>query len=108
MRRSTSRTNNPKAHTPIAQTGTTRREESKVAQSREYTIVTESKYIREYQNEHYRAVIMDGRSQPIRTGRSWSAGISVSRPPCMLWHAGSKTAGRTRRCWNETPFCTPS
>ena len=42
-----------------------------MAQSREYTIVTESKYIREYQNEHYRAVILDGRSQPIRTGRSW-------------------------------------
>ena len=36
-----------------------------------YTVSTESKYIKAYQNCHYRAVILDDRGRRIRCGDNW-------------------------------------
>lgn len=36
-----------------------------------YTVSTESKYIKAYQNYHYRAVIPDDRGRRIRCGDNW-------------------------------------
>lgn len=40
-------------------------------QKKQYTISTESKYIKEYQNEHYRALILDENGRKVRFGRRW-------------------------------------
>ena len=40
-------------------------------QKKQYTISIESKYIKEYQNEHYRALILDENGRKVRFGRRW-------------------------------------
>ena len=40
-------------------------------QKKQYTISTESKYIKEYQNEHYRALVLDENGRKVRFGRRW-------------------------------------
>ena len=40
-------------------------------QKKQYTISAESKYIKEYQNEHYRALILDENGRKVRFGRRW-------------------------------------
>ena len=42
-----------------------------MSQEKKYTISTETKYIKEYQNEHYRALILDENGRKIRFGRRW-------------------------------------
>ncbi|MBM6854809.1 hypothetical protein H6B11_11675 [Mediterraneibacter glycyrrhizinilyticus] len=42
-----------------------------------YTITTESKYNKDYQNSHYRAVILDDRGRKIRFGDNWFLSASI-------------------------------
>ena len=37
----------------------------------QYIISTETKYIKDYQSEHYRAIITDDKNRKIRTGTEW-------------------------------------
>ncbi|ABX42638.1 hypothetical protein [Lachnoclostridium phytofermentans] len=37
----------------------------------QYKISTETKYIKDYQSEHYRAIIADDKNRNIRTGTEW-------------------------------------
>ena len=40
-------------------------------QEKKYIISTESKYIKDYQNEHYRALILDENGRKLKFGRRW-------------------------------------
>ena len=40
-------------------------------QEKKYIISTESKYIKEYQNEHYRALILDENGRKLKFGSRW-------------------------------------